>query len=104
MREQFFSKQLHLLWCAGILIVGAFLSLPLRTLSASHAPFQSGNPAQVAAVPISEEHHHHLVLENPFIRAYEVEVPPHESTLFHRHDQDYIYIVFGDADITNAVE
>ncbi len=31
-------------------------------------------------------------------------MPAHESTLLHRHDQDYVYIVFGDADITNAVE
>jgi len=31
-------------------------------------------------------------------------VPAHESTLVHRHDQDYVYIVFGDADITNAVQ
>ena len=44
------------------------------------------------------------MLANDFLQAYEVEVPPHEATLLHRHDQDYIYIVFGDADITNAVE
>jgi hypothetical protein len=59
---------------------------------------------QGAAVPISQEHHHHLVIDNQYIRAYEVEVGPHESTLLHRHDKDYVYIVFGDADITNAVE
>lgn len=60
--------------------------------------------SQGAAVPISEEHHHHLVLENSYVKAYEVEVPPHEVTLLHQHDYDYVYIVFGDADITNAVE
>jgi hypothetical protein len=60
--------------------------------------------SQGAAVPISEEHHHHLIIENSYVKAYEVEVPPHESTLLHRHDYDYVYIVFGDADITNAVE
>ncbi|HEV3220873.1 MAG TPA: hypothetical protein VGZ48_13970 [Candidatus Acidoferrales bacterium] len=59
--------------------------------------------SQGAAVPISEEHHHHLIIENSYVKAYEVEVPPHEPTLLHQHDYDYVYIVFGDADITNAV-
>jgi hypothetical protein len=60
--------------------------------------------SQGAAVPISQEHHHHLIIENSYVKAYEVEVPPHESTLLHRHDFDYVYVVFGDAEITNAVE
>jgi hypothetical protein len=59
---------------------------------------------QGAAMPISQEHHHHLIIENLYLKAYEVEVPPHESTLLHLHDYDYVYIVFRDADITNAVE
>jgi hypothetical protein len=54
-------------------------------------------------VPISQEHHHRQVLENSFVKAYEVEVAPHESTLMHQHLHDYLYIVFGDDDITNAV-
>lgn len=58
----------------------------------------------VHAVPISQEHHHHLVLENGYVRAYEVAVPAHEATLMHRHDQDYVYVVFGASDITNTAE
>jgi hypothetical protein len=54
-------------------------------------------------VPISEEHHHHKVFENSYVRVWEVEVPARESTLLHRHDHDYVYLVLGDADITNAV-
>src|SRR4051812_1386760 len=54
-------------------------------------------------VPIAQEHHHHLVLENSFVKAYEVELAPHEATLMHQHLHDYVYIVFGDDDITNAV-
>ena len=54
-------------------------------------------------VPISQERHHHLVLENSFVKAYEVEVAPHESTLMHQHLYDYVYIIFGEDDITNAV-
>jgi hypothetical protein len=54
-------------------------------------------------VPISQEHHHHLVIENGFVKAYEVEVAPHESTLMHQHLHDYVYVVLGDAQFTNAV-
>ncbi len=60
--------------------------------------------SQGAAVPISQEHHHHLIIDNSYVQAYEVEVPAHDSTLLHRHDYDYVYEVFGDADITNAIE
>jgi len=87
-----------------ILLFSVLIGLPSAPASANRGAPQKRVPAQLAFVPISEEHHHHLVLANPFIQAYEVEVLPHESTLLHRHDQDYIYIVFGDADITNAVE
>jgi len=69
-------------------------------LVVSHAPaFDDALPG----VPISQEHHHHLVVENEYVKAYEVELPPHESTLMHQHLHDYIYVVLGDADITNAV-
>jgi hypothetical protein len=100
---QFMRRRL-LVWFGTILMACALVGLPLRHAAANSAASTAGGQTQTAAVPISGEHHHHLVLENPFIRAYEVEVPPHESTLLHRHDQDYVYVVFGDADITNAVE
>ena len=59
-------------------------------------------PQTLPGVPISQEHHHHLVLENSYVKAYEVEVAPHESTLMHQHLHDYVYVVFGDAEFTNA--
>ena len=62
------------------------------------AIFSQGN-----SVPIAQEQHHHLIIENTYARVYEVEVPPHESTLLHQHDFDYLYVVLGAADITNAV-
>jgi hypothetical protein len=57
-----------------------------------------------APVPISQEHHHHLVFENNYVRAYEVEVPAHETTLMHQHDRDYVYIVLGDSAVSNQVQ
>jgi len=56
-----------------------------------------------AAVPITSEQHHHLALQNEYVRLFEVEVPPHQSTLLHQHDYDYIYIAIGDAQFTNIL-
>lgn len=39
---------------------------------------------------MEEERHHHLIFENSYVRAYYVEIPGHESTLYHRHDLPYV--------------
>jgi hypothetical protein len=39
---------------------------------------------------MEEEHHHHLDFENAYIKAFYVEILPHEPTLYHRHDLPYI--------------
>src|SRR6266403_2036010 len=54
-------------------------------------------------VPISDEPHHRLVLQNDFARVYNVTVPPLDSTLLHQHDLPYLYVVLGPADIINAI-
>ena len=41
---------------------------------------------------MEQEHHHHLELENSYVRVFFVEIPAHESTLFHRHDFPYISV------------
>jgi quercetin dioxygenase-like cupin family protein len=55
------------------------------------------------AVPISQEPHHHLMLENEYTRVYDVTVPAHQSTLMHRHDNDYLAVILEPAEIQNAV-
>jgi quercetin dioxygenase-like cupin family protein len=60
--------------------------------------------AQTATeVETTAEPSHHLVLENEYIRAFKVEVAPHASTLVHRHRHDYIYVMLGDAHLSNEV-
>jgi hypothetical protein len=54
-------------------------------------------------VPLSEEPHHRLVLQNDFVRVYNVTVPELDSTYLHQHDLPYLYVVLGPADIINAV-
>ncbi len=68
----------------------------LLTLAAAQAPA----PREV---PVAQEPSHHLVLENQYMRTYLVEVPPGKATLLHRHDNDYVFVVLGDAHISNEV-
>jgi quercetin dioxygenase-like cupin family protein len=55
-------------------------------------------------VEITAEPAHHLVLDNEYVRAFDVEVAPHAATLMHRHRHDYFAIMRGDAHISNEVE
>ena len=59
---------------------------------------QAPGPARLPGEP-----HHHLKIDNEYVRVYYVEVPPHESTQLHQHDHDYIYVSLGPADVINAV-
>lgn len=54
-------------------------------------------------VAINAEPHHHLALENAWVRAYQVEVAPHAATLMHRHGPDYVFVTLGAAEIENDV-
>jgi hypothetical protein len=54
-------------------------------------------------LPILEEPRHHVVFQNTFVRVYEVEVGPHQATLEHQHRYDNLFVVFGDANLTNKV-
>lgn len=55
-----------------------------------------------SVVPINKEGHHHLVLENDYVRVYSVEVAPHSETLYHQHDLDYIFVTLGDSDVDSV--
>ncbi len=72
--------------------------LPAILLAATLAA-QTAPEVEVAAEP-----HHHLVLDNAYVRAFEVEVPPGQATLLHRHRHDYVIVTLGNAQISNEVE
>jgi hypothetical protein len=57
----------------------------------------------VHAAKLPGEPHHHLRIDNEFVRAYYVEVAPHDETQLQQHDHDYIYVSLGPADVINAV-
>ena len=56
------------------------------------------------AVPVGNEPHHHLVIENKFTKVYDVTVPPHSQTLLHQHNYDYVYVTLGAATIENDLQ
>lgn len=58
--------------------------------------------AQDKTVPVGEEQHHRLVLENEYTRVFHVVVPPKEFTMIHQHDRDYVWVQIGAAHVNNA--
>jgi quercetin dioxygenase-like cupin family protein len=64
----------------------------------------SQNAQAPEAVPLTKEPHHHLVLENDYVRVFRVSLPAHAATLLHQHDVPYLYISLGPADVVNAVQ
>ncbi len=57
-----------------------------------------------SSVEITAEPSHHLVLQNEQLRAFQVEVRPHASTLLHHHAHDYIFVTLGASQVENDVE
>jgi hypothetical protein len=62
------------------------------------------NAREPVAVPIPKEPHHHLVLENEYVRVFRVSVPAHSATVLHQHDVPYLYVALGPANVINAVQ
>ena len=60
---------------------------------------QSGSEVEITAEP-----HHHLALENQYVRVFKVDVPPHDATLMHRHRHDYVFVTLGASQVSNEVE
>lgn len=65
---------------------------------------QQQNAMQNRVVPLRDEPHHRLILQNEFANVYTVAVPPNDTTLMHRHDLPYLAVNFGPANITNIVQ
>jgi len=77
------------------LLFSAFL---LLTLSA-HAQA----PASAAPVAVKDEPHHHLLLENAYVRAWHFEIAGHDVTLLHAHDLPYLGVALMPGEYVNGV-
>lgn len=64
-----------------------------------------GSRAQETTQPVSiaEEPHHHLLLENPYVRVFQFHLSANDSTRLHSHDHPYLTIVFGSAEFVNSI-
>jgi beta-alanine degradation protein BauB len=83
----------------SLLIVLATATLLLGQVGTEKAGKQSEVKPEI--VPITQEHHHHLVFENEYVRVFHVEVAPHSETKFHQHDLDYVFVTLGDSVVEN---
>src|SRR6266853_1417771 len=57
---------------------------------------------QQQPVEITSEPRHHLIFENEYVRVFDVTVAPRDTTLVHRHNQDYLFVTLGDSDVVSA--
>jgi len=90
---------------SAVLAMLEFLHMRIRLLVAAFLLISVLLSAQAAQeVEITAEPHHHVVLENPYVRAFYVDVPAGQATLMHRHRHDYIFVTLGDSHVSNEVE
>ena len=77
--------------------------LLLFCLAAGLSPAQDAKQATLdkygPTVEITAEPSHHLKIENPYIRAFYVDVAPGQSTKMHHHGYDYLAVILGHSEI-----
>jgi quercetin dioxygenase-like cupin family protein len=79
-------------------VFGVSLLLLLACNRQSRTPEESGTP-----VPVEQEQHHHLVMQNDSIRVYRAELASGANMKLHRHDQDYVAVYLTDAQLKEFV-
>jgi hypothetical protein len=88
----------------------AFLTLLLACTAVTlrgQTPPAAPNETPASAKPpvaIKDEPHHHLILENSYVRVFRVEIISPDATPLYRHDFPYVYMSIGKAEFTKAVE
>jgi quercetin dioxygenase-like cupin family protein len=75
------------------------LILPALLLAAITLTAQNTSEVEITAEP-----HHHVALENEYVRVFKVEVAPHEATLMHIHHHDYVFVTLGASEVENDVK
>lgn len=61
--------------------------------------------AQAAApiIEITAEPSHHVLFENPYARAFKIDLAPHAAMVVHHHRYDYIFVVLAPSKIENDI-
>jgi hypothetical protein len=88
---------------AFLTLLLACTAVTLRGQIPPAAPKEAAASAK-SPVAIKDEPHHHLILENPYVRVFRVEIISPDATPLYRHDFPYVYMSIGKAQFTKAVE
>ena len=56
-----------------------------------------------AVITMDQEPHHHLMVNNDYLKVFNVVASPGDSIVLHRHDQDTIAIAIGDQLVTVGI-
>jgi hypothetical protein len=84
-----------------IAAIVSFVALALAA-AAGHAqalaPAQNQKPGQ--AVSLTQDPHFHLMYANPDIQVFDLVLLPHQSTLLDQHNDDSLFVSFGQSTVT----
>jgi hypothetical protein len=81
----------------------SFMRLPSLLAALTCGWLAQGAPQPPYAVPAIREPHHDVKLDNRYVRVLDVTVPPYDSTLFHIHENPYVYVSIGAATLKAQV-
>jgi hypothetical protein len=57
--------------------------------------FIAAGVAATAQIQVSREPRHHKVLDNEWVRVLDVHVPPHDTTMMHKHSTPSVFLVLS---------
>jgi quercetin dioxygenase-like cupin family protein len=86
-------------WVLESALMKSRLIFPVLLLAAIVIQAQNTSEVELTAEP-----HHHLALENQYVRVFQVEVPLHDATLLHTHHHDYVFVTLSASQIENDVK
>jgi hypothetical protein len=52
-------------------------------------------PVGYSQIQVSQEPRHHKVFENEWVRVLDVHIPPHDTTLMHKHSTPSVFVVLS---------
>ena len=79
------------------------LPAPTTPPVSAYPPQDQNTEEQTGPLPLSQEPHHRLLLQNDFVHVYNVSIPPLDATQLYQHDLPYISVNLEATDITKAV-
>ena len=78
------------------------ISAPAVTAPPSEAAVKQ--PVAGETIPVEQEPHHHVLFRNQYVCVLDVQIPPGESLLFHKHSYDNLSVRISGGLIQNQME